>query len=242
MRGLYKTDYKEAVPAVSRHSDSFFRKAYELGCTFPVMYIRWFMPAAVILSALVILGGCTSTTSSSIPQSTPGTPQPVQSDQQPVQLAVPSGMLILSVASLSPGSVLPDVYTCKGASKSPEVSWSNIPAGAKSLVLILDDPDAPAGTFTHWLVYNIPPGSGDLAQGQPYVKVLANDAQQGESSTGSRGYFPPCPPIGSQHRYIFHLYAADINLALPTADRAAIDQALNGHILAKTEFTTTFKR
>jgi Raf kinase inhibitor-like YbhB/YbcL family protein len=146
------------------------------------------------------------------------------------------------VDTLSTGAALPDVYTCKGAGESPEVAWSGIPAGTKSLVLILDDPDAPAGTFTHWLVYNIPPGCGDLAQGQPNVKVLSNDAQQGESSTGSRGYFPPCPPIGSTHRYIFHLYAADIYLALPTADRAAIDEALNGHTLAKTEFTTTFKR
>jgi len=242
MRGLYKTDYKEAVLAVSRHSDPFFRKTYEPGCTFPVMYIRWFMLAAFILSALVILGGCTSTISSSIPQATPITSQPAQSGRQPVQPAASSGVLTLSVDSLNPGAVLPDVYTCKGASKSPEVSWNNIPAGAKSLVLILDDPDAPAGTFTHWLVYNIPPGSGEFAQGQPNVKVLSNDAQQGESSTGSRGYFPPCPPVGSPHRYIFHLYAADINLALPTADRAAIDQALTGHILAKTEFITTFKR
>ena len=209
---------------------------------FTVMHIRWFTFFAVILSALVISGGCTSTTRPSTVHPSSVTSQQIQSGRQPEQSAASSGVLTLSVDSLNPGSALPDVYTCKGASKSPEVSWSNIPAGAKSLVLILDDPDAPAGTFTHWLVYNIPPGSGDLAQGQPNVKVLSNDAQQGESSTGSRGYFPPCPPIGSQHRYIFHLYAADINLALPTADRAAIDQALNGHILAKTEFTTTFKR
>jgi len=209
---------------------------------FTDMHIRWFTFFAVILSALVISGGCTSTTSQSTVHPSSVTSQQTQSGRQPEQSAASSGVLTLSVNSLNPGSVLPDVYTCKGASKSPEVSWSNIPAGARSLVLILDDPDAPAGTFTHWLVYNIPPVSGDLAQGQPNVKVLSNDAQQGESSTGSRGYFPPCPPIGSQHRYIFHLYAADINLALPTADRAAIDQALNGHILARTEFTTTFKR
>jgi Raf kinase inhibitor-like YbhB/YbcL family protein len=147
------------------------------------------------------------------------------------------------VDSLSPGAALPDVYTCKGAGESPKVSWSGIPDGTKSLVLIVDDPDAPAGTFTHWLVYNIPPRSGELAQGQPNVKVLSDEAQQGESSTGERGYKPPCPPpIGSTHRYIFHLYALDLYLPLPTADRAAIDQAMAGHILAKTEFTTTFRR
>jgi Raf kinase inhibitor-like YbhB/YbcL family protein len=206
------------------------------------MHIRWIMLFAVILSALVIFGGCTSPPSPSTVQPSSVTSQPTQSGQQPAQSAGSPGTLSLTVDTLSPGAALPDVYTCKGAGESPKVSWNGIPEGTKSLVLILDDPDAPTGTFTHWLVYNIPPGSGELAQGQPNSKVLSNEAQQGESSTGSRGYFPPCPPIGSTHRYIFHFYAADIYLALPTADRAAIDQALNGHALAKTEFITTFKR
>jgi Raf kinase inhibitor-like YbhB/YbcL family protein len=146
------------------------------------------------------------------------------------------------VDSLSTGAALPDVYTCNGTGDSPQVSWSGIPPEAKSLVLIVDDPDAPVGTLTHWLVYNIPPGSGELAQGQPSLKVLSNNAQQGESSTGSRGYFPPCPPIGSTHHYIFRLYAVDMDITQPTADRASIDWALTGHTIARTEFTTTFKR
>lgn len=239
MRELYKSSLPvHFFPC----PDTFFRNAYYPVGIFLVMHIRWFTFFAVILSALVIFGGCTSTIPPSALQPSSVTSQQTLYSQQPEQSAASSGVLTLSVDSLSPGSVLPDVYTCKGASTSPELSWSNIPAGTKSLVLILEDPDAPSGTFTHWLVYNIPPGSGNLAQGQPNVKVLSNDAQQGESSTGSRGYFPPCPPIGSRHRYIFRLYAADITLALPTADRAAIDQALNMHILAKTAFTTTFTR
>jgi Raf kinase inhibitor-like YbhB/YbcL family protein len=209
---------------------------------FTVMPIRWFMLCAVILSVFVIFGGCTSTTSPSTPQYPSGSPQLAPSGQQPVQSTALSGTLILNVDTLSTGAVLPDVYTCKGAGESPEVSWSNIPAGAKSLVLIFEDPDAPAGTFTHWLVYNIPPVSGELSQGQPHGKVLSNEGQQGESSAGSRGYYPPCPPVGSTHRYTFRVYALDMFLALPTADRAAIDQALAGHIIAKTEFTTMFKR
>jgi len=239
MRGLYKS----SLPMhFSLCPDTFFRNAYYPGCTCPVMHIRWFMLIAVILSVLVIFGGCTSTTSVSTPQSLSGPSQPAQSGQQPAQSAGSSGTLTLTVDSLSPGAALPDVYTCKGASESPQVSWSGVPEGTKSLVLIVDDPDATTGTFTHWLVYNIPPGSGELAQGQPNVKVLSNEAQQGEGSSGSRGYYPPCPPIGSTHRYIFRLYAADIYIALPTADRAAIEQALKGHTLAKTEFTTTLKR
>ncbi|RPI40381.1 MAG: YbhB/YbcL family Raf kinase inhibitor-like protein [Methanoregulaceae archaeon] len=199
------------------------------------MHIRWFMFLVIILSACVIFGGCTSTTS-------PPQPQSMSESPPPAQPAASSGTFTLSVASLSLGAALPDVHTCKGAMESPMVSWSGIPAGTKSLVLILEDPDATAGVFTHWLVYNIPPRSGELAQGQSNAKVLSNEAQQGESSNGQRGYYPPCPPPGSTHRYVFHLYALDWYLSLPTADRASINEALNGHTLAKTEFTTTFTR
>lgn len=204
------------------------------------MHIRGVMLFAVILAALVFSGGCTTSVSTVQPSAV--TSQPTPSGEQPAQSAGPSGTLNLAVDTLSPGAALPPLYTCTGEGKSPKVSWSGIPGGTKSLVLIVDDPDAPAGTFTHWLVYNIPPLSGELAPGQPNAKVLSNEAQQGESSTGERGYKPPCPPIGQTHRYIFRLYAADLYLTMPTADRAAITDALDGHILAKTEFTTTFKR
>lgn len=239
MRGLYI-----GSPPVysSLVTDTFFRNAYYSGWPFPVMRIRGFMLFALILSVSVILGGCTSTSSQSTPQSPKEPSQPAGSGQQPVQSATSSGTLTLIVDSLSPGSALPEVYTCKGVSESPEVSWSIIPAGTKSLVLILEDPDAPAGMFTHWLVYNIPPGPGELVRAQPNAKVLSNEAQQGESSTGFRGYSAPCPPIGTTHRYIFRFYALDSYLALPTADRTAIDQAMAGHTLAEAEFITTFRR
>jgi hypothetical protein len=152
------------------------------------------------------------------------------------------GEFTIRIDSLAAGSVLPDVYTCKGASESPEVSWDGVPAGTKSLVLILDDPDAPSGRFTHWIVYNIPPISGELAQAQPNTKVLANGAQQGDTSAGTRGYYPPCPPVGTMHRYVFRLYAVDMDITQPTADRDSIDWALTGHTIAETKFTTTFKR
>jgi Raf kinase inhibitor-like YbhB/YbcL family protein len=151
-------------------------------------------------------------------------------------------VLTLRIDALSPGSTLPDTYTCKGTSVSPEVSWDGVPPGAKSFVLILDDPDAPAGTFTHWIVYNIPPKSGKFAQAQPNAKVLDNGAQQGETSAGFRGYFPPCPPVGTTHRYVFRLYAVDMDITQPTGDRDSIDRALNGHTIAETEFLTVYKR
>ena len=132
-------------------------------------------------------------------------------------------------------------YTCTGTSESPGISWENIPAGTKSLVLVLEDPDAHP-TFTHWLVYNIPPEIHMLARDQPNAKVLADGSQQGDSSAGSRGYYPPCPPPGPQHRYIFRLFAVDMVISQPTADRASIDWALTDHTLGEAKFTTVFRR
>jgi hypothetical protein len=152
------------------------------------------------------------------------------------------GSLTLHIDSLNPGDPLPQVYSCTGSNESPEVSWENIPVGTKSLVLILEDPDAPRGTFTHWLVYNIPPESGELARGQPDANVLDDGAQQGNNSAGYPGYFPPCPPGGAQHRYIFHLYAVDMDILQPAADRASIDRALTGHTIGQTESLTTFRK
>jgi len=232
MRGLYKSSHPVRFYL---RPDTSLRNAYYSSCTFPVMHIRGFMLFALILSVFVIFGCCTSTPSPSAAQSTSGSSQPAQS-------AATSGTLTLRVDTLGPGSVLPDIYTCKGTMASPRVGWSGIPERTKSLVLILEDPDAPNGVYTHWLVYNIPPLDGELAQGQTNAKVLSNGAQQGESSNGFRGYYPPCPPVGSTHRYIFRLYALDRYLTLPTADRAAIDQALASQTIAKTEFITTFRR
>jgi Raf kinase inhibitor-like YbhB/YbcL family protein len=203
---------------------------------FYAMYYSSHALSAICLCVLMVIGGCTSITPIS-PQSpplltTPGSPPPLTL----------SSALTIRVASLSMGSVLPDIYTCKGSGISPPVSWGGIPPGTKSLVLILDDPDAPNGSFTHWIAFNIPPEKGELAQAQPNAKVLSIGAQQGDTSTGSRGYFPPCPPIGETHHYVFRLYAVDMDITQPTADRSSIEWALNGHTLANTEIVTIFKR
>ncbi|MCX6684894.1 MAG: YbhB/YbcL family Raf kinase inhibitor-like protein [Methanoregula sp.] len=198
------------------------------------------------MSVFLVFGGCISTTPSTpsppVAASSPVSPSPSQTAYQMVQSPASSPPFTLKAASLAPGSSLPDGYTCKGAGESPEVSWDGVPPGTKSLTLILDDPDAQNGTFTHWIVFNLPPIAGGLARGQPNAKVLANGAQQGDNSAGSRGYYPPCPPIGTTHRYIFRLYAVDMDITQPTADRDSIDWALTGHTIATTEFTTTFKR
>jgi Raf kinase inhibitor-like YbhB/YbcL family protein len=201
------------------------------------MHNRRSVLLAVIIIVVVLAGGCTSSAPSS-----PVSPAPSKPAYQQAPSTAPTAAFMIRAASLTPGSVLPDVYTCKGASESPEVAWDGVPPGTKSLALVLDDPDAPNGRFTHWLVFNIPPDSSGLTRAQPNAKVLANGAQQGETSTGSRGYYPPCPPIGTTHRYVFRLYAVDMDITQPTADRDSIDWALTDHTIAKTEFTTTFKR
>jgi Raf kinase inhibitor-like YbhB/YbcL family protein len=193
--------------------------------------------AAIIIAIWIISSGCTSPS----PQQTPATPALAQSPDQTTSASTPR-TLTIRVDSLAAGSELPDAYTCKGTSESPEVSWDGIPAGTKSLVLILDDPDAAKGTFTHWIVFNIPPEPGTLAPAQPRAKVLSNGAQQGDTSDGSRGYYSPCPPIGTTHRFVFRLYAVDMVITQPTADRDSIDWALTGHTIENTRFTTTFTR
>jgi Raf kinase inhibitor-like YbhB/YbcL family protein len=201
------------------------------------MHTRRPVLLAVIIIIVVLAGGCMSYGPSS-----PASSSPSQSADNLASSPAPPGAFTLRAASLTKGSVLPDVYTCKGASESPEVTWGGVPSGTKSLVLILDDPDAPDGRFTHWLVFNIPPDSRELPRAQPNAKVLTNGAQQGQNSGGSRGYYPPCPPIGTTHRYVFRLYAVDMDITQPTADRESIDWALTDHTIAKTEFVTTFKR
>jgi Raf kinase inhibitor-like YbhB/YbcL family protein len=140
------------------------------------------------------------------------------------------------------GSVLPDTYTCTGASETPPVSWLNVPAGTRSLVLVLDDPDAPAGTFTHWIVYNIPTGVREIPRAGLDAGLHASGVCEEGNSAGSTGYIPPCPPPGKPHRYIFTLYAADMVLPQVTVNRAAVSEALAGHTIGQAQFVTTFGR
>lgn len=192
-----------------------------------------------VLAMLVAVAGCMS---SPAQNATSGVSSASTGNELPGLPGQLSGGLRLQVDSLAMGALLPAGNSCKGSGTSPEVSWIGIPAGTKSLVLILDDPDAPSGIFTHWLVYNIPPSADGISSDQPAAKVLGNGAQQGVNTAGSRGYFPPCPPIGTTHRYVFRLYALDAEIVQPTADRASVDAAMSGHVLEMSEFGTTFAR
>lgn len=133
---------------------------------------------------------------------------------------------------------LPVKYSCAGENISPPLKFENVPAGTKSLALFLEDPDAPAGTFDHWLVFDIPPQTGGIKEGGFPPGALA-----GRNSAGETKYYGPCPPPGKAHRYVFSLYALDLVLPLKAgADKAKIEKAMTGHQLAKASLTGLFKR
>jgi len=191
-----------------------------------------------MLILMVFLCGCSGTAPS--PSVSPGT---TTATTAPAATGSPAaGTFSLTVDGVPAGSALPATYACTGSSITPGISWTNVPAGTKSLVFILDDPDAPSGTFTHWLLYNIPATTLSIDPDQPNAKVLSDGTQAGTNTAGSRGYYPPCPPVGTTHRYVFRLYAVNMAISQPTADRASIDRALSGHTLGEAQVTTTFTR
>jgi Raf kinase inhibitor-like YbhB/YbcL family protein len=149
----------------------------------------------------------------------------------------------LTSSAFAEGKPIPAKYTCDGADVSPPLAWSNVPEGTKSLVLISDDPDAPVGTWVHWVIYNIPPDATDLAEGVPKSEVLTNGATQGMTDFKRIGYGGPCPPRGGPHRYFFKLYALDTGLELkPGATKQELLRAMEGHILAEGQLMGTYQR
>lgn len=142
----------------------------------------------------------------------------------------------ITSSAFSQGAVIPDEFTCKGDNKSPQISWSDPPAGTQSLALIVEDPDAPAGTYTHWIAYNISPLKKSLPahlQSAPHLEGL----MQGKNDFGHTGYGGPCPPKGDKaHRYFFRIYALDTRLDLPPgAGRQQLEEAMLDHIIGQGE-------
>jgi Raf kinase inhibitor-like YbhB/YbcL family protein len=135
------------------------------------------------------------------------------------------------------GQPIPRRHTCEGADVSPALTWSAPPDRARSLALICDDPDAPGGTFTHWLAWGIDPAAGGLAEGERAPVEGGNDF-------GSTGYRGPCPPHGhGPHRYFFRLHALDTELDLPTgAGKDELERALDGYTLASGELIGVYER
>lgn len=134
-------------------------------------------------------------------------------------------------------SMIPDTYTCNGENQSPPLSWDHIPPKTQSLTLIIDDPDAPSGVWTHWIVFNIPPTLNKLEAGSPMPSGAAN----GKNSWGGLGYRGPCPTIGA-HAYHFKLYALDTVLSLGNGTTSdLILNAMTGHVIASAELVGLYQ-
>jgi len=157
------------------------------------------------------------------------------------QEAATMSMTVTSTAFQEGGSI-PVQYTCKGAGISPPLAWSGVPEGAKSLALIVDDPDAPMGTWVHWVLFNIPPKSPGLPEAVPAGAALADGTVQAIGSSRQNRFQGPCPPSGT-HRYFFKLYALDAMLPLgaQTSKQALLD-AIKGHVLAQGELMGRFSK
>lgn len=154
----------------------------------------------------------------------------------------PAMTLELSSAAFAEGQPIPARYTCTGDDISPPLVWRGAPAGTQSFALIMDDPDAPRGTWVHWVVYNLPASVTALPEAIRADGDLPGGAVHGRNSWGRNDYGGPCPPSGT-HRYFFKLYALDTTLNLaPGASKEALLQAMQGHILAQGQLMGTYKK
>ena len=145
-------------------------------------------------------------------------------------------------SSFTGGGSIPQRFTCDGAGISPALKWSAPPSGAKSLAIVVHDPDAPID-FTHWIVFDIPPGVRSLAEGASSEGAMPEGAFEGTTDFGRTGYGGPCPPGGRRHHYRFHVYALDVRFDLPAgANRRQLESAMDGHILAGGEIVGVYRR
>ena len=142
--------------------------------------------------------------------------------------------MILSSSAFADGATIPARSTCDGENHSPPLSWREVPTGAVALALVVDDPDAPAGTWVHWVLFNLPTLATGLSEGISGADTLPRGTIEGTNSWGRRGYGGPCPPSGT-HRYFFKLYALDQPVGLsPSATADDLAAAIEGHVLAET--------
>lgn len=178
-----------------------------------------------ILVVMTVLGAC----------------QGQQSDELVVEGT--TDMLQLQSDAFAAEGIVPQRFTCDGQDVSPPLSWSEPPAGTLSLVLICDDPDAPVGTWDHWVLFNIPVTTRSLPEGIPADPVVQGIGVHGSNSWQKLGYGGPCPPKGGAHRYYFKLYALDDSLDLDAgAGKNDVEKAMKGHILAEGQLMARYSR
>lgn len=153
--------------------------------------------------------------------------------------------LVLSSGAFAAGGAIPARHSCDGQNASPALAWSGVPAGTVAYALIVDDPDAPGGTWVHWVLYNLPGTQAALPEAVPTTDRLAGlgGALQGRNDFRRIGYGGPCPPPGRAHRYFFRLFALNAALSLAAgATRQEVERAMAGHVLAEATLMGTYAR
>ena len=154
-----------------------------------------------------------------------------------------TGQIQLTSPEFAYGAPIPARYTCDDKNISPPLIWTGTPVETRSLALVCDDPDAPRGTWVHWVIYNLPAGAIELARAVPAEPELPSGARQGRNGSEKYGYMGPCPPPGKPHRYFFRLYALDIMLGLPPgATKAELERAIEQHIVGQGTLMGTYQR
>lgn len=146
-------------------------------------------------------------------------------------------------AAFKPQGAIPAKYTCDSIDISPPLSWDDPPGGTQSFVLIVDDPDAPLGTWVHWVLYDLPHNLSEVHEGVSKKDTLETGAKQGKNDFRRIGYGGPCPPPGSPHRYFFKLYALNAKLNLkPGLTKQEVEKSMQGKVLAQTQLIGKYKR
>jgi Raf kinase inhibitor-like YbhB/YbcL family protein len=185
------------------------------------------MNARIILGFAVALFGCLLTASCGDNKSGKETTMSIQ----------------MTSAAFADGQPIPAKYTCDGKDISPPLQWTNAPANTKSFALIADDPDAPVGTWVHWVAYDLPAGTRALPENVAKTQNITGNAKQGMNDFRRPGYGGPCPPPGKPHRYFFKIYALDTVLGLqPGATEKDLHKAMEGHVLAEGQLMGTYQR
>jgi Raf kinase inhibitor-like YbhB/YbcL family protein len=155
----------------------------------------------------------------------------------PAEAQVSTITLPVTSPAFTNGGAIPTKFTCDGPGTAPPLSWSNLPAGTRSVAVVVEDPDAPGGTFTHWVIYDLPPTINTLDEGVG----VPQQAQQGLNSKGQMGWTPPCPPSGTHH-YHFRVFALDTTMNMARVSADGLLRAMKGRTLAQGEIVGTYQR
>ncbi|HEY3875689.1 MAG TPA: YbhB/YbcL family Raf kinase inhibitor-like protein [Candidatus Kapabacteria bacterium] len=192
------------------------------------------MKTSILIFILVLSGGCSRKVSETAV---------IDTAHHDTNSTAMKNTLTISTTAFQKDSAIPQKFTCQGEDHSPALAWSGAPENTKSYALVVEDPDAPHGTFYHWVMYDIPPTERGLAENIEKRDRLGNGTRQGTNSFGQMGFNGPCPPPGKPHRYYFKLFALDAMLNIPgEATRDTLMSAMNGHILAEGEIMGTYAR